>query len=53
LGVKHGTALLLCSAASARRMGTDQSSTLPAEFSEAGLVQMWDIARRCDHVLTF
>ena len=53
IGREHHTRLLLCSAAFARRFMTESIGKLPEEFREAGLPQMWDIARRCDRVVSF
>ncbi len=47
------TELLLCSAASARRLAQSAVNELPGAFREAGLVEMWGLAGRCDRVVTF
>jgi len=47
------TELLLCSTASARRLMQSSVNEFPDEFREAGLVEMWDLAERCDRVVTF
>ena len=47
------TELLLCSAASARRLAQSAVNELPTAFREAGLVEMWGLAEHCDRVVTF
>ena len=47
------TELLLCSASSARRLAQSIVNELPGEFRESGLVRMWELAGRCDCVVTF
>ena len=53
LAGQGNTELLLCSAASARRLAQSVVNDLPVEFREAGLVEMWDLAGRCDRIVTF
>ena len=53
IGRQQHTQLLLCSAALTRRINKESIGRLPQEFQEAGLPQMWDIARRCDRVVSF
>jgi sulfur relay (sulfurtransferase) complex TusBCD TusD component (DsrE family) len=43
------TQLLLCSAASSRRLDSSTDSA----FREAGLARMWALAAECDRVVTF
>jgi len=49
----QGVRLLLCSAASARRLDQPAVDSLPDAFREAGLAAMWELAQRCDRVVTF
>lgn len=53
LAGEKGTQMLLCSAASARRLDRQAADSLPDAFREAGLAAMWELARRCDRVVTF
>jgi tRNA 2-thiouridine synthesizing protein D len=53
LGRRSGVQLLLCSAASARRLEQSQVDQLPAGFREAGLARMWELAVDCDRLVTF
>jgi sulfur relay protein TusD/DsrE len=49
----HHTRLLLCSAASARRLPGALAANLPEGFSETGLADMWARAVECDRVVSF
>ncbi len=49
----HHIDLLLCSAAVARRLDKETAAKIKKSFCHAGLATMWDIAGRCDRVVTF
>ena len=53
LGKAHDIELMLCSAASARRLPELLAQGLPAPFREAGLAEMFDLLGNSDRVVTF
>lgn len=53
LGRDHGIEMLLCSAASARRLPGPGPLSGDSTFREAGLAEMLTLLEACDRVVTF
>lgn len=53
LGRAHGIDMLLCSAASARRLPETVAGALQDPFREAGIVEMIELAGASDRVVSF